>query len=356
MRAKLLGTSALTGGLLLLAGPAVAEEWEVRVGGYYNAMIAYANTSTPVGDISDADITKDTEIIFQPGITLDNGLTFGVNIHLEGESGTDIDESFAYVRGSFGEILIGAADGAARRSHYGIPSVGVGIDDYYLEGVGPGEAIIDSNRDLFNTGNYNARDDDSVKITYFTPRFAGFQLGVSYIPEASPDKDTFPSEASNNFIRPENIFDVGLRYAGEFGGYRVAGSIGGQLVGDANNTSEQGAWMTAAGVRVSKDGVSVGVSGSHEVNPSFGVDERNVFGVGATYETGQLAFSLAGAYGSTDTGSSATDDEQLTFEAGVRYNLGPGVKAAFSLYFLERDFSFGETDSITGIGMIGLSF
>ena len=43
MKKALLGTSAIA--LAAMAAPANAAEWDVRVGGYYNAMVAYADTN-----------------------------------------------------------------------------------------------------------------------------------------------------------------------------------------------------------------------------------------------------------------------------------------------------------------------
>ena len=102
MKKVLLGTSAIA-----LAGamamPANAAEWDVRVGGYYNAMVAYGSTDLPTGNTADfdgVDVSTNTEIFFLPSITLDNGIKIGANVQLEGEtSGDTIDESYVYIKG-----------------------------------------------------------------------------------------------------------------------------------------------------------------------------------------------------------------------------------------------------------------
>ncbi len=180
-RTNLLIATAMASGTLLEVQYANGAEWDIRLGGYYDAMIVSASTETPVADITDVDVTKDAEIYVRPSITLDNGLTFAAEIQLEGEtSASQIDESFAYIQGSFGRVLIGSTDGAAGQLHQGLYSAGAGLDDFYLDGSGFPEWVPDSNRDLLNTGNFSARANDAQWITYFTPRFAGFQLGVNY--------------------------------------------------------------------------------------------------------------------------------------------------------------------------------
>ena len=69
---------------------AEAAKWDVRVGGYFNAMVAYAQTDlAPVFDIGQdfdgVDVSTNTEIFFLPSIVLDNGIKIGANIQLEGE-------------------------------------------------------------------------------------------------------------------------------------------------------------------------------------------------------------------------------------------------------------------------------
>ncbi|MEM6945981.1 MAG: porin, partial [Pseudomonadota bacterium] len=75
MKKVLLSTSAiaLVGAY---AGAASAAEWNVRVSGYMEQHIAYADSD--VDNISGeefggVDVKQDTEVRFLPSITLDNG-------------------------------------------------------------------------------------------------------------------------------------------------------------------------------------------------------------------------------------------------------------------------------------------
>ncbi len=83
---------------------------------------------TSTGIVSDdydgIDSKQDSEIHFLPSITLDNGLKIGANVQLEGFQGGDqIDESFLFIDGSFGRVLLGSENSAGYLMHYGAPDV-----------------------------------------------------------------------------------------------------------------------------------------------------------------------------------------------------------------------------------------
>ena len=60
-------------------------------------MVAYASTGgngVAGSDFDGLDVSTNTEILFLPSITLDNGIRIGANFQLEGETdGDQIDES-----------------------------------------------------------------------------------------------------------------------------------------------------------------------------------------------------------------------------------------------------------------------
>ncbi len=173
---------------------------------------------------------------------------------------------------------------------------------------------------------------------------------------SSDSLDRLPNEPDNNFVRPENIFDIGANYVDSFGNFRVSMSTGFQITGDANRTSEQGAWMSAGGVRIGYGGFSFGASAAYENDPAVGIQSRQVIGAGISYASGPASVSLNAVFGEAESSTGATDDRQSAFELGVGYDLGPGVNIVGSAYYLDRDFAFGETKGfVIGTG-IKLSF
>jgi len=128
MKKILMGTSALAVAGAF-AGQAEAATWDLDWGGYFEASIGYASVDGPTGtDFDGVDVLQDAEIQFTPSITLDNGLTFGVDVQLEANAGTNgtgdtIDESFIFIKGSFGQVLIGSENSAGYKMSYGAPDV-----------------------------------------------------------------------------------------------------------------------------------------------------------------------------------------------------------------------------------------
>ena len=141
--ALLLATTAMT--------PAGAAEWEINLGGYMEQHLGYAAfDSARSANAEGLDIRGDQEVYVRPSIMVDNGLTFEARVELNDTvDGAPIDDSFVFIDGSFGRILIGSENDYAT-----VPQV----------------------------PNFSAcgSADGNREITYFTPRFAGFQLGTSY--------------------------------------------------------------------------------------------------------------------------------------------------------------------------------
>lgn len=195
--------------------------FNIRFGGLIDegALIGNGDSSAAphVRDAFSAiDTRPDEEIQFNPSITLDNGLKIGADIQLE-STGDDIDESFLFIRGSFGEILIGDDQPSGGRISTGSPE----NDDFVYRpqitmdngltfavnldsGVGAAATIPEGS--------------DTPRITYFTPRFAGFQLGVNYDREGGAT-NFGPTDISRADGRE---FDIGNSYVNSFGGFSPA--------------------------------------------------------------------------------------------------------------------------------------
>src|SRR5215213_4226159 len=111
MKKILLGSTALvaTG---LLVGEAYAADNTVKLGfggrylGAAGYVISQDSDDALVDDSRDHVFKQDIEVHFRGEGVLDNGLTVGARIELEGQNqdGDQIDESFAFISGGFGEL------------------------------------------------------------------------------------------------------------------------------------------------------------------------------------------------------------------------------------------------------------
>ena len=218
MRKSLLATTALAAAGAFATVPVLAaDKMSVGVSGYMQQWIGIADQ----GDGDDGGVAQfsDSEFYVKGRLEADNGLTFSVKIEVEGNGTGNIDESQATVRGSFGEVVLGAEDPAMSLMHYGNQDVGVGLScgdvGAWIAGV-KGCSFGGLGTSGWGTG-------DRKQISYFTPRLSGVQFGATYIPNSDA-----AAEAGN--VTPmdndKDAWSVGLNYKGDLGGSSVALSLG----------------------------------------------------------------------------------------------------------------------------------
>ncbi len=371
MKKILLGTTAMmTAGLV--ASGAQAAEWEIGLSGYYTGMAVFADEDpTPTNDIEDVQFKQEGELAIDPSITLDNGLKIGASFNLEltnpngvgGGGGEILDESFLFVEGSFGRVELGENGSAPFQMHISAP--------YFVGSHGVDSPNFQhTNNVSARTASYITISGDTAKLSYFTPSFSGFQLGVSYTPERlSGDvggQATGSKGKAFNLINTaadhfENTIEIGATYAGEFEGVSV-GVSGGYATADvtdgtAAGTNDPDAWSAGLSLGAAGFTLAGGYYSSDDL-ANFGGgndEEETAFSVGLQYETGPWRVGVAYFESELETNGSITNEFDV-IELGVNKNLGSGVDV-FAVVELYDDNSNGtetETDAF-GVG-IDLSF
>lgn len=396
MKKHLLATSAMVAAGVFASQGALAEAMpiQLKVGGFHEQWVGFISQDAD-GDsggtlyATDLDTQADTEIHFTGSTTLDNGLTFGVNVQLESEtSGDQIDESYLFMRGDFGELLLGSENGAAYTMHYGADNdMGYGLEDgdtayYWFSGIS--SATLHSSRMV-------SVDNDSNKIRWISPRFEGFQIGLGYAPEGRQDTDgRIPNEYANyiNDQAYEQIFSGAVNYRQDFDNVNVGLSVSGIYVGDSNDANkvalnnavagdpiygEDEVWGVALGLRVSSGGFTGTLGYNHQngQQPFYSntpptsvgyqapiVESIDVIAAGLSYEDGPMGVSLTGAYGWTEGGNSGDADadrdiKQLTLLLGGKYVLGPGVEARGTAVYVKSEDVLGQGADADGFGVVG---
>jgi hypothetical protein len=368
MKKVLLGTSALA-----LAGafasPAASAEWNMRVGGYMEQYVAYADSDANfAGDFDGIDSKQDAEIWFLPSITLDNGIKFGANVQLEALTNSDqIDEAFMFIKGSFGEVLLGSENSAGYKMTYAAPdvtfiNVNSGSTASFIPWSGGGAGSNLFRGTLGSTFLENVGNNDAQRLTYFTPRFSGFQVGASYARDGNQDSN---SQLDTDSADPHDIVDFGANYVNSFGDFDIAVS-GRWGFADVNNQSDD-ATVWAAGLNLGFGGVTVG--GSYgEQNGARGFNQNGeVYDVGISYSTGPWGFSFtyfhgenqgnpegakaatqdaAGNFVAAVAAKPETGDEEVDqFLIGVSYDLAKGVNiGGYGAYVDFEDADGGTAD------------
>jgi hypothetical protein len=191
MRQTLLRTSMLAGlGSASLAASASASDGvKLEVGGYFSTAYVASfdkKTDTRFGNHRNVDAVKhDAEVYFFGETTLDNGLTLGARIELVGEQDDNdqIDKSYVFWSGDFGEVRIGSQNDALENQCPTPPGGTANFSAFSPVGSGSNDPI-GSNSYCFSA------DTDSQKVLYISPVYSGFQLAVSYTPNANAEDYT----------------------------------------------------------------------------------------------------------------------------------------------------------------------
>lgn len=355
MKKNLLATTALVAAGALVSTGAIAESKKISlaVGGYMEQWVGFGSADHDTnGSVKDIDVQEDGEIHFKGSTTLDNGLTFGVNVQLETQVAADqIDESYIFVKGDFGEIVLGDENGAAYVMHYGAATNGPGLNSGDHQNW-----IVGNSFELASTYAFARRDNDSTKIRWMSPRFSGIQIGASYAPEATQDDDGFPTEATNNGVNEENVWTVAGNYDNKFGDFRVRASAGYQGFGDSNTAGADNMWTAAVGLRLDSGGFGVHVSGSRQNDRTGAVETRDTIAGSVLYNSGPMGLSLGVVYGKDSGATAAVDDRQVAVELGGKYKLGPGVEAKGAIYYGDREDATVKNTGYAVVGGIKLSF
>ncbi len=331
MKKHLLATSAIALGAA--AAPAAAQDWNLDWGGFYNTHIAYSDVSgtaiAPTADFDGINIVGNGEIIFTPSVTLDNGLTFGINVQMEAQNGgggaDGIDESYVTISGdALGRIEIGGENSAGYKSMVGAPSVGsFAIQSASVSTVSPiAHAFRQASGSAFTEV---AGNNDVQRISYYTPSFNGLTVGVSYAPDTSTNASN--SGGTNfNAVPVTDVFDLGLNYSQSFGTTDVTvGARWGTGNSNVPGVSDPETW--GIGMQLGFGAFTVGGHYAENDNGAAGgAGDQEGFGLGVTYDiAGPWAVGLEGFNGSTDGGAGVPDVEYNAYKLAGSRSLGTGV-------------------------------
>ena len=326
----LLGSTALVGAGILFASAAPAQAQtpiKVTLGGYTEVGVKAATDETNVNGIPDQGYAgyMDTEIHIEATGVTDGGTTYGSYVELElysiegqDHSQTEADEANLFFSGGFGRVELGRQDGAE-------DVMFVGAED-----AQSGTGGIDG--DTTNLASvYHISNGDFVKAIYYTPRFAGFQLGIDWGPNASDNQGIDVDGTAGNSV------GAGANWVGAFGGVDLTLSGVGAYThnngvtldpqdpgGTTNNDQEN----VAIGGLLGAGGLSFGVTAGR----NFSFNEGDFANAGLKYKFGAASASVGYAYWDPDEGG----NENVYFVSGD-IGLMPGVT-------LKADVSYNDND------------
>lgn len=294
---------AMVAGALLLATSAAqgTEKIELSLGGDFKVIAVGGNQGDGPG---------------QPGGTIAD----------------QIDEAYIHAAGAFGRLKFGQKDPASDSMFYGSP--------WPVEGVGlasPNQVFSALGNAVGASSVISNLSNDTYKITYFTPRMSGFQLGLSYTPDnclppaaacasagtglqsrvdAGQQSETV--EIGGNYIRQFSDVDLSL-YAGMAKG-NVEGTPAAII---AAGLEDQDQW--GLGISLGYGGITFGADYREDDQGTAAPDtERTDYSVGLNYAAGNWTIGAAYAHGEIEAGTGLGQDQTDGYQVGVIYALGPG--------------------------------
>jgi len=370
MKKQLLITTALVAaGAFAFSGAALAKKPVLSVGGFNQQIFGVGANDDAFDNANGArsgfDQHSNSEVHFNGSVTLDNGIKIKTRTSLEGntvdpdnaagQDGDTIDENWMRISGSFGEIRLGSGDAAAQAmttGYLGTWSTGVGLNlgfdtTDWVQAPGSGTP----GAGLGFRASTVARADissDAEHVSYFTPRFSGFQAGISYVPSAQEDVNNTRSFSA---VADSDIVSLGLNFDRKIGGMGVGIAVG-YTTGDEATVASGDPEIVAIAGTVSFSGFKIGMSHVDKKNQDtvaggIAGNGQKTFEIGARYTFGPNAVSIQHLSGETDSPIAARDGDEVksTFVA-YRRTLGPGV--SWNLTAIFADFDDGLAGAAVG--------
>lgn len=349
MKKILLGTTGLVGAALL-ATAASAETPKVTLGGFSDFQAGYTDNDI-AGEERDHGFRNDNEVSVRVDGKTDAGLGYGAVIDLEADisgdndnEGTNAARTFTYLEGGWGRVEMGGNKSAASTMRVDASTLAVatgGINGDWNNFVNPngttaiagGASFVTSSELEAEHGLTTQIGDESTynatKLTYYSPRWSGFQVGASY----TPDLTARGQAAARNGAG--DVWELGLGYETSFD--------------DATKLALSGTYLTGEGVAAGSDlggwnvGALLGIWGFNFAGSYGEWTDSLVAGAEADYWTAGVGYDM-GAVGlsatyldSTFDPAGAGDNSFENLVLGADYKLAPGLTPYAEVSFYEFD-------------------
>lgn len=208
------GTASLIAGL----GTVKADHIEVLGGGELKFGVITAENEL----ISDGEGDRgyaffaDSELYIEADVSPSEGPRIGAKVVLETDADVeevDADETFIFMSGGFGLIQAGRTKGAEDAMALGADTIAVGTGG--IDGDTESLSIVKV-----------TNSEDAAKVSYFTPRLAGLQFGLSFTPETTDDEGNVEEiEEEQDDEEQQDLEDhvgLGLNFLHQFGGVDIS--------------------------------------------------------------------------------------------------------------------------------------
>ena len=419
MKTWIMGTSALVTAALAAGEAGAASGLKLGITGFYRNAIGGsfgdsptsqhvvtsggAATSVSTAGLGNFDrqavsMRQQIRVNFTGKTTLDNGMTVGVLVGLDGEnvaksdSTSQVNRAYGFFSGKFGEVRVGEAYSALVTDCILDPgnvtsNFGVNSPEESFSNVGFAQSrnqflktanASNSPAGYFSTfgvapmgsiGTCFGIEGKGNKIEYFSPDISGLSFGISFTPTGGQRRAGGGLSYGTDVTAPgsgdtgNNILSVAADYIHDFDGIEV--TLGGgaewaftQYTSAGGTSGNKPAWYQG-GLQVDFGHFAVGFSGAYyqnylhddysAANTASSGDDGWVVAVGGSYTIDAWSFGLQGVYGSYQQNASvilatsapgiSADNEKLWgVSLNTSYALGPGITLEGQIAYTNADY------------------
>lgn len=405
MKKILLGTSALIGAVAL-SGAASAEDPKVTVGGFNTFEAGYTESDFDQ-NLRNRAFRNSTEIHFNVAGKSEAGLNYGAEIDLLADidgnggssatagqtaAGLNAHRTYAWLGGdAWGHFEMGSNDGVARtmkvdaanvaratggidgdwtyfadvnsKTGSGVTAVGNGSAGALAGGGSGHNTYITAPRLPVEhgpaTGFANELWSNNDKLSYYSPKVSGFQLGVSYTPDINNRGQSTGrvDYLTSGTTAVRDVWEGALSYEGQFDQIGFAAAVTGESghAVDGQSLHNLGAWNV--GAKVSYMGFSLaGSYGDWDDSLTANTAGRNqsadYWTVGGAYETGPFGASVT--YFTSQDKITNFKNEFQDVSVGIDYKLAPGLTPFVEWTYYDIDPSGTGTSTLDNQGNVVL--
>jgi outer membrane protein OmpU len=354
----------------------------INVGGDTPLLVQGPGITTAIGLYGDGGRTsggfrQEIRLNFTGETTLDNGLTVGVLVGLNGENLINVGskttpqkQSWVDFKGKFGDVRFGEytdamttdciVDPGNVTANFGINSPNESFNNAAFSKTASGANKVVGIAPMGSVGTCYGLEGRGTKVGYFSPVFGGFTFGVTYAPSGNtrnPGGGYFYGTDFQGGLK--NVLAFGFDYSHDFGGgFSLTAGGGGEWAletqtsfgGSAGNKPSQYLLGFQLGL---PGGFTIGASGQYtdnykwaygSPNASF-TDNQWTVTAGASYTVDAVSVGLQGLYSEWDVtpvGVVTGTDKVYGVALTGAYALGPGIN-------LEAEVAYEKYDSATNV-------
>ncbi len=351
---QLLATTALVAAASMVGGVAHAEAMKpsASLAGFFNHSTHFADQDSHDGmDKGNVSSRNNIEVFVNFAGEMENGLKVGGRVEFEGASqgGTRVDHTWVDLSSEWGMIRAGYMQSGRWEQTWAVqaPSAAYGVSSGHTHfWFDDSVTSVDPNgfRFLRPLGSVNTDiGEDQPTLTYYTPRFNGFQLTGSYRYRIDDGNTSGYGRVADENTQYSNAVDGSIHYAGGMGDVSF-GVMLGAAGATAPNTGLCGTGdYTAmnAGAKASAQGFTVGAQIA-DVDDEARCGSGTAYQVGAMYGQGPWALSVTAIDGEVEQTDAPGDATYSAWSLGFGYTVGPGLKLVASYQSADMD---GEDDA-----------